>query len=158
RFPVPPWAATRWSRFSSTSTRRSSRRWCPRPTVKTGASSASGCSTPLSSRRADLRLLTYAIVGAAFVPRLAHRGMFLDGITYASISRNLAEGRGRFWEPFYTATIYPTFHEHPPLVFFLQSLWFRAFGDRWFVERLYCAAVGIATAALIAATWRTIRD
>jgi 4-amino-4-deoxy-L-arabinose transferase-like glycosyltransferase len=82
--------------------------------------------------------------------------MFLDGITYAAISRNLAEGRGRFWEPFYTATIYPAFHEHPPLVFFLQSLWFRVFGDRWFVERLYCAAIGVVTAVLIAATWRTL--
>src|SRR5262249_33680561 len=119
---------------------------------------ASAFSTPLSSRRADLRLLTDAIVVAALLPRLAHRGMFLDGITYASISRNLAQGRGRFWEPFYTATIYPAFHEHPPLVFFLQSLWFRVFGDRWFVERLYCATVGIASAALIAATWRTVRE
>jgi hypothetical protein len=111
----------------------------------------------LSSRRTEFRFLTYAVVLAAFLPRLAHRGMFLDGVTYASISRNLAQGKGRFWEPFYTATIYPAFHEHPPLVFFLQSLWFRVLGDRWFVERLYCATVGIATAALIAATWRTLR-
>ena len=76
---------------------------------------------------------------AAVLPRLAHRGMFLDGITYASIARNLAEGRGRFWEPFYTATIYPAFHEHPPLAFWLQSLWFRALGDHLFVERAYSA-------------------
>jgi hypothetical protein len=80
--------------------------------------------------------------------------MFLDGITYASIARNMAEGRGHFWEPFYTATIYPAFHEHPPLAFWLQSLWFRVFGDRWFVERLYCLAAAAIIALFIVVTWR----
>jgi 4-amino-4-deoxy-L-arabinose transferase-like glycosyltransferase len=97
-----------------------------------------------------------AVGAAALVPRLAHRGMFLDGVTYAAIARNLAEGRGRFWEPFYTATIYPAFHEHPPLAFWLQSLWFGALGDRWYVERLYCLAAAILITALIAVTWRAI--
>jgi 4-amino-4-deoxy-L-arabinose transferase-like glycosyltransferase len=93
---------------------------------------------------------------AALLPRLGHRGMFLDGITYASIARNLAEGRGRFWEPYYTATIYPAFHEHPPLAFWLQSLWFRALGDHMFVERAYSAAAAIVVAAAIAFTWRAV--
>src|SRR5262245_54843672 len=82
--------------------------------------------------------------------------MFLDGVTYASIARNMAEGRGRFWEPFYTATIYPAFHEHPPLAFWLQSLWFRVLGDRWFVERLYCLAAAAIIATLIVVTWRSV--
>jgi len=95
------------------------------------------------------------VVAAALLPRLAHRGMFLDGLTYASIARNLAEGRGRFWEPSYTATIYPVFHEHPPLGFWLESLYFRAFGDHWWVERLYCATAAVAIALLVARIWRT---
>ena len=86
-----------------------------RAAARTRASWASACSTPLSFRTVDLRLGTLAICVAALLPRLAHRGMFLDGVTYASIARNLAEGRGRFWAPHYTATIYPAFHEHPPL-------------------------------------------
>ena len=65
----------------------------------------------------SFRLLMCAIFVAATVPRLAHRGMFVDGVTYASIARNLAEGRGTFWTPSYTATIYPQFHDHPPLGF-----------------------------------------
>jgi 4-amino-4-deoxy-L-arabinose transferase-like glycosyltransferase len=80
--------------------------------------------------------------------------MFLDGVTYAAIARNLAEGRGRFWEPFYTATIYPAFHEHPPLAFWLQSLFFRVLGDHWYVERGYCLVAAILIGALIALTWR----
>jgi len=101
-------------------------------------------------------LLTLAGCAATLVPRLAQRGMFLDGVTYASIARNLAEGRGRFWEPFYTATIYPAFHEHPPLAFWLQSMWFRVLGDHWFVERAYCLAAAILIAVLIAVTWRAV--
>ena len=82
--------------------------------------------------------------------------MFLDGVTYASIARNLAEGRGNFWEPFYTATIYPAFHEHPPLALWLQSIWFRVLGDHWYVERAYCLCAAIIIAALIAVTWRAV--
>jgi 4-amino-4-deoxy-L-arabinose transferase-like glycosyltransferase len=96
------------------------------------------------------------VLVAVLLPRLAHRGMFLDGITYASIARNLAHGRGRFWEPFYTATIYPRFHEHPPLGFWLESLFFRALGDHWWVERLYCATTALLTALLIAGIWRAV--
>ncbi|MEP7308651.1 MAG: glycosyltransferase family 39 protein [Acidobacteriota bacterium] len=102
------------------------------------------------------RLLTLAVFAAATLPRLAHRGMFVDGVTYASIARNLAQGRGSFWSPAYTATLYPQFHEHPPLGFWLQSLWFRVFGDHLFVERLYALMVGLATAALIAAIYRQL--
>ena len=54
----------------------------------------------------SLRLLTFAVCAAATVPRVTHRGMFVDGVTYASIARNLAEGHGSFWSPSYTATLY----------------------------------------------------
>ena len=100
------------------------------------------------------RLLTLSVVAAATLPRLAHRGMFVDGVTYASIARNLSEGRGSFWSPFYTATLYPQFHEHPPLGFWLQSLWFRALGDHLYVERLYSVTAALATAWLMSVVWR----
>ena len=102
------------------------------------------------------RLLTIAVFAAATVPRLAQRGMFVDGVTYASIARNLAEGRGTFWTPFYTATLYPQFHQHPALGLWLQSLWFRALGDHLLVERAYSLTAAAITALLIAAIWRTI--
>ena len=82
--------------------------------------------------------------------------MFLDGVTYAAIARNLAAGRGRFWEPFYTATIYPAFHEHPPLGFWLESLYFRSLGDHWWSERIYCATAGVLTALAITWIWRGV--
>jgi 4-amino-4-deoxy-L-arabinose transferase-like glycosyltransferase len=106
----------------------------------------------------SFRLLTIATFALATVPRLAHRGMFVDGVTYASIARNLAEGRGSFWTPSYTATIYPVFHEHPPLGFWLQSMWFRLLGDHLFVERAYSVTAALATAAVIAAIWRRLEE
>src|SRR5215475_1169660 len=104
------------------------------------------------------RALTVALFAACTIPRLAHRGMFIDGVTYAAIARNLAEGRGSFWAPFYTATLYPRFHEHPPLGLWLQSLWFRAFGDHLFVERAYAVTAASATALLISVIWRRLTD
>ena len=102
------------------------------------------------------RILTLAVFAAATLPRLAQRGMFVDGVTYASIARNLSEGRGSFWSPSYTATIYPQFHEHPPFGFWLQSLWFRVLGDHLFVERAYSLAAALGTALLIALIWRRL--
>jgi 4-amino-4-deoxy-L-arabinose transferase-like glycosyltransferase len=102
------------------------------------------------------RLLTFAVFAAATMPRLAHRGMFVDGVTYASVARNLAEGQGSFWSPFYTSTIYPQFHDHPPLGFWLQSLWFRVLGDHLFVERAYSLAAALGTAFVIARIWRRL--
>jgi len=104
----------------------------------------------------SFRMLTAAALAAAILPRLAQRGMFVDGVTYASIARNLSEGRGSFWSPSYTATIYPQFHEHPPFGFWLQSLWFRVLGDHLFVERAYSLAAAIGTALLIASIWRRL--
>ena len=104
----------------------------------------------------SFRILTAAALAAAIVPRLAQRGMFVDGVTYASIARNLSEGRGSFWSPSYTATVYPQFHEHPPFGFWLQSWWFRVLGDHLFVERAYSLAAAIGTALLIALIWRRL--
>lgn len=71
------------------------------------------------------------------IPRTVSKGIFLDGLTYSSISRNLAEGVGTFWSPYYTETVYKVFHELLPLGFYLQSFWFRIFGDKIWIEKAY---------------------
>jgi 4-amino-4-deoxy-L-arabinose transferase-like glycosyltransferase len=90
---------------------------------------------------------------------MAQPGMFLDGVTYASIARNLAAGVGTFWSPSYTATVYPIFQDHPPLGFGLQAAAFLLAGDHLFVERAYSLLMGGLTAWLILLLWRrTIAD
>ena len=85
---------------------------------------------------------------------LLTEGMFVDGVTYASISRNMAEGQGTFWNPHYTQTLYAEFRQHPPLALGLEALAFKAFGDHLFVERLYSVLVFIITGLLIVAIWK----
>ena len=85
---------------------------------------------------------------------LLTEGMFVDGVTYASISRNMAEGQGTFWNPHYTQTLYPNFRQHPPLALGLEALAFKAFGDHLFVERLYSVLTFIISGLLIVAIWK----
>ncbi|HEY3386595.1 MAG TPA: glycosyltransferase family 39 protein [Saprospiraceae bacterium] len=80
-------------------------------------------------------------------------GMFFDGVFYAAIANNLANGIGSFWEMQYTTTLHTSFHEQPPFVLFLQSLFFRMLGDSIFVERLYCFLFVLLNIYLIIVTW-----
>jgi 4-amino-4-deoxy-L-arabinose transferase-like glycosyltransferase len=85
---------------------------------------------------------------------LLTEGMFLDGVTYACISRNMACGLGSFWNPNYTQTIGHVFHSHPPLAFGLEALFFKVLGDHWWVEKLYSVLAFLFTGLLIALIWK----
>ena len=83
-------------------------------------------------------------------------GMFMDGLYYATISRNLAAGLGSFWFLHFTDFAFPIFHEHPPLAIGLQSIFFYIFGDNIFVERFYSFFTFIVTAFIIHLIWGEI--
>ena len=102
------------------------------------------------------RLLAATLLLALLIPRMTQRGMFLDGITYAVVARNMAMSAGTFWKPFYTATVYPEFYEQLPLAMGLQSLAFRAFGDHFAVERVYSVTVFLLHALVIVGMWRLV--
>jgi 4-amino-4-deoxy-L-arabinose transferase-like glycosyltransferase len=106
---------------------------------------------PYASRQA-LLLLAVAVYCLLVLPRMLSYGMFLDGITYASIARNMADHYGSFWQPYYTATAYPVFYEQPPLGFWLQSWAYRLFGDSVYIEAWW----GFLTGALILVGLRSI--
>ena len=89
-------------------------------------------------------------------PQLFSEGMFMDGIYYATIARNMAEGIGSFWDPTFTHTLGEHFYDHPPLAFGLQSLFFSAFGDYFWVERLYSLLCYLITAVLMLYAWKLI--
>lgn len=79
-------------------------------------------------------------------PAFLTHGMFMDGMIYASVSKNLSEGLGTIWQPHFTETCYPNFFEHPPLAFGLQSLFFKIFGSGFYVEKLYSVFMWILVA------------
>jgi 4-amino-4-deoxy-L-arabinose transferase-like glycosyltransferase len=85
---------------------------------------------------------------------LLTEGMFFDGVTYASISRNMAEGQGTFWNPYYTQTLYPEFRQHPPLALGMEALAFKALGDHWWVEKVYSVLTFLISGLFIALIWK----
>ncbi|MEX2499163.1 MAG: hypothetical protein WD397_09855 [Wenzhouxiangellaceae bacterium] len=101
------------------------------------------------------RPLTLLSLLATFLllPSMATIGMFMDGTIYAAISRNLAEGAGSMWALHFSDGLFAVFREHPPLVFWLQSLLFRVLGDSYLTERVYDLVVVLGTAALMRALW-----
>ena len=85
---------------------------------------------------------------------LLTEGMFFDGVTYASISRNMAEGQGTFWNSHYTQTLYPEFRQHPPLALGLEALAFKAFGDHLWVEKSYSVLTFLLSGLLVSLIWK----
>ena len=111
---------------------------------------------PHASRR-NLLFLAIAVYCLLVLPRMLSHGMFLDGITYASIARNMAENYGSFWRPYYTATVYPIFYEHPPLGFWLQSWAYRLCGDSPYVEAFWGFVVGGLILVALGGIWQCLR-
>jgi 4-amino-4-deoxy-L-arabinose transferase-like glycosyltransferase len=101
-------------------------------------------------------LLTLIVFSLVFLATSLEKGMVLDGVVYSTVARNLARGLGSFWAPQYTATVHRAFFEHPPLVFWIQSLFFRVLGDSLFVERIYSFLTAVITGVLIVLIWRLI--
>ena len=86
---------------------------------------------------------------------MAH-GTFMDGLWYDTISRNQAIGIGSFWRPIFTPTLsVPYFADHPPLVFAIESTFFRVLGDHWWVGKFYGFVTLLAAAFLIVRLWRS---
>jgi 4-amino-4-deoxy-L-arabinose transferase-like glycosyltransferase len=102
------------------------------------------------------RLAVVALLLALTIPRMAQRGMFSDGLVYATIARNMGIGVGSLWAPTYTQTAWAEYYEHPPLGLALEAVAFRALGDHLIVERLYSLLVLALHAVAIAAIWRRL--
>jgi len=95
----------------------------------------------------------YIFVAAIFLiivsPALLSNGMFMDGLLYSVISKNLAAGLGSFWDLHLTSTIYPHFHEHPPLALGLEAIFFKVLGNGILTERIYSLTTFLITAIII---------
>ncbi len=98
---------------------------------------------------------------AAVFFQLMHDGMFMDAMLYSSVSHNLANGMGTFWFPQFGLTKIgglDAFHEHPPLVFAIQSVFFKILGSSIFVERFYTFLMLIFTTFFIYKIWISIHS
>ena len=98
-------------------------------------------------------LLTFFLFLIIFLPYLLSDGMFLDGVTYSAISNNLSNGHGDFFNLHYTKTIHAKFQEHPPLVFIIQSYFFKLLGSSFYTERVFGLLISLASVFGIAKIW-----
>ena len=101
-------------------------------------------------------IFTIALAILLVVPQLVQDGMFMDGLLYTCVAKNLANGMGTFWFPHFSLTELPDFHEQPPLMFGILAVLFRIFGNSLYVERLYSLFTGIVAAWLIVSTWKEL--
>lgn len=101
-------------------------------------------------------LLTISVAVVLMLPDLVQEGMFVDGITYATMARNMAEGQGSFWYIFYTPTLHADFHVHPPLAIGILSLFFRIFGDHFWVEKVYSLLTFLVSGFFIVKIWEEV--
>jgi 4-amino-4-deoxy-L-arabinose transferase-like glycosyltransferase len=114
----------------------------------------------LSDNRLPFLLLTLGAVVWLVCLQLFQDGMFMDGTQYAAVARNMAKGIGTFWFPVFSENFVAglnSFHEHPPLVYYLQSFFFRIFGlHNIYPERIYDLTMLLLTAFFMALIWKKI--
>lgn len=104
-------------------------------------------------------LFACSLITLLSVRVLVQQGMFMDGLLYTCVARNQAIGVGTFWFPQYdqlNIAGIPSFHEQPPLVFGIQSLFFRLLGDHLYVERLYTFLMLCGNGWLLTRLWRAL--
>lgn len=89
--------------------------------------------------QSPLNRLVFFIALGLVLPLLIMKGMFMDGLMYAAVSKNLAQGIGSFWQPFYGEDYFglPGFYENPPLGIFNLALFFKVFGNAFWVDRFF---------------------
>lgn len=109
--------------------------------------------------RKALLLVTAGVCALLLLPGLVREGMFMDGMLYTVVAHNEARGIGTFWQPRFSQlglANMDTFHEHPPLAFGLQALWFRLLGSAFWVERAYALTTALLMVALLLGIWREL--
>lgn len=95
-------------------------------------------------KRPDIyRLILLTTFAGFLLPNLFSTGIFGDGLIYAVVSRNLAVGQGNWWNLYYSDYIFSPFAEHPPLLYWMESFWFRLLGDHHYTEKSFSVLLAV---------------
>lgn len=81
-------------------------------------------------------LVFIAVVCAIFLPVLFMQGMFMDGLIYSTVARNMTQSTEAL-HCFVSETYLNPFYEQPPLSMLLESVLIQAVGELFFVDRLF---------------------
>lgn len=99
------------------------------------------------------QLILFTCLAGFLLPNLFTHGIFGDGLIYAVVSRNLAEGQGSWWQLYYSDQLFNPFVEHPPLLFWVESCWFRLLGDHHWTEKSLSLLLGIGMVLSLRHFW-----
>lgn len=97
-------------------------------------------------------ILPVTILSLLFISACSE-GMFMDGMIYAAVGHNISNGIGSLWNLSFSNAV---FNEHPPLVFGIESIFFKLFGHSYLIEKFYSIITAIVTAILIHSIWKTL--
>jgi 4-amino-4-deoxy-L-arabinose transferase-like glycosyltransferase len=98
----------------------------------------------------------FIIAGLVTLPGLVQDGMFMDGVMYATVAKNFANGNGTWWDLHLFNDPLLHYRDQPPLTIWITSFFFRLFGNSMYVERFYCFLVMVVCLLLISKLWKTI--
>ncbi len=101
-------------------------------------------------------LFTLSVILVLISAPLIQDGVFMDGMLYISVGKNLSEGIGTFWNQSFSKTCMFEYHEQPPLYGGLISVFFKVFGDSIYTERLFCFSFLIATYFVLIKFWKLL--
>ncbi len=112
----------------------------------------------MSCKKAEfwLMLLISALLIIFLAPSTLDLGEFVDGLTYARISLNMANSWGNFWHMHYTQTFGKLFFSQPPLDIWFGSLWFKTIGNILILEKIYSFVWFLLTIIALSFLWKHI--
>lgn len=102
------------------------------------------------------QFLTIGIFSILILPWLIQDGMFMDGMIYATVARNLSLGIGSWWDLHLTNFLSGRYLDQPPLTIWITSFFFKVFGYSMYTERIYSFTTAIINLLLIKAIWQKV--
>ncbi len=99
---------------------------------------------------------TLGVILILVVAPLIQDGIFMDGMLYISVGKNLSEGIGTFWNQSFSKTCMFEYHEQPPLYGGLIAIYFKLFGQSMYTERIFCFSFFAFTLFVIYKFWKQL--
>ena len=99
-------------------------------------------------------ILLLGILLILIIPYFFIDSLFMDGLIYASLSKNLANGVGSFWCPHFSDSSYQRFYEHPPLALGIQSLFYKLMSNSKHVPKIYSLIMFLVIGKTITLIWK----
>ena len=87
---------------------------------------------------------------------IVQHGIFFDGLVYSTLAYNLANETATIFNLQISDYFFNNFHEHPFLGFYLESIFFKLFGNAYYIERVYSFSVFLAVLFLFFWFWKAI--